>query len=35
MNDTDEETMQNLKKDVKQLLYNKRHIPMKTKKLMK
>lgn len=35
INDTDEETMQNLKKDVKQLLYNKRHIPMKTKKLMK
>ena len=35
MNDTDQDTIDNLKKDIRQLLYNKRHIPMNTKKKMK
>lgn len=34
MNDNDKETIDNIKRDIKKLLYNKRHIPLATKKLL-
>jgi hypothetical protein len=34
MNDTDEKVIENIKNDIKKLLYNKRHIPLATKKKM-
>ena len=34
MNDTDEKVIENIKNDIKRLLYNKRHIPLATKKKM-
>lgn len=35
MNDKDTETIEGLKREIKTLLYNKRHIPMSTKKAMR
>lgn len=34
MNDTDNEVIESIKRDIRKLLYNKRHIPMATKKAM-
>lgn len=34
MNDTDKEVIESIKRDIKKLLYNKRHIPMATKKML-
>ena len=34
MNDTDKEVIESIKRDIRKLLYNKRHIPMATKKML-